>query len=58
MVQGRQEILHHISQGVMCTGRLRMSEHFSANENMELIMKVMMMVMMKGSRIRNPYYGS
>ena len=57
MVQGRQEILHHISQGVMCTSLLRMSEQFSANENVELIMKAMMMIM-KGSVIRNPFYGS
>jgi len=35
-----------------------MSEQFSANENVELIIKVMMMVMMKGSEIRNPFYGS
>jgi len=58
MVQGRHEILHHISQGVMCIGRLRMSLQFSANGNVELIMKLMMMVLMKGSGIKNPYYES
>jgi len=58
MVQERHEILHHISQGVICTVRFRMSLPFSANGNVELIMEVMMMVMMKGSGIRNPFYGS
>jgi len=58
MVQGRHEILHHISQVRICTGRLRMSISFSANRNVKLIKEVMMIVMMKGSGIRNPYYGS
>ena len=55
---GWHEIHHHISQVRMCTGRLRMSVQFSANGNVELIKEVMMIVMMKGSGIRNPYYGS
>ena len=58
MVQERHEILHHISQVRMCIGSLRMSVQFSANGNVELIKEVMMIVMMKGSGIRNPYYGS
>ena len=56
--QERHEILHHISQVRMCTGRLRMSVQFSANGNVELIKEVMIIVMMKGSGIRNPHYGS
>ena len=58
MVQGRHEIPHHISQVRMCIGSLRMSVQFSANGNVELIKEVMMIVMMKGSGIRNPYYES
>jgi len=52
MVQGSHDLLQHISPGVMCTVRLRMSLQFSASGNVEF------MKMTKGSGIRNPYYGS